>query len=217
MTDPRLLIVDTTGPVAVIEVYVDGVRSVDDRFAPARHAQGLVPGLKRALAAAELGWGDLDAIAVNVGPGSFTGIRVALATLKAIVYVTGTRLIAVDQFDAYAAGVPSDTPEFLVATEGQLNTLCAVRFGGGMERAEPIVVRRKEESDWAKIDVPVYGPLSRVTLPVGVVWRETEPRVAAVALDRWRRGHFDDPMVVEPCYVRPSSAEEKWDARAASG
>jgi tRNA A37 threonylcarbamoyladenosine modification protein TsaB len=42
------------------------------------------------------------------------------------------------------------------------------------------------------------------------LWFPQPQSLLAVGLERWRRGERDDPFAVEPLYLRPSSAEEKW-------
>jgi len=44
-------------------------------------------------------------------------------------------------------------------------------------------------------------------------WRPRASSLLGLALERWRRGERDDPFAVEPLYLRPSSAEEKWAGR----
>ena len=67
-----------------------------------QHSPTLVPLLERLLAELALPVGELDLIACSVGPGSFTGIRIGLATAQGIAFATGVPLVGVSTLDALA-------------------------------------------------------------------------------------------------------------------
>lgn len=69
------------------------------------HAEALMPLVLETMAAAKLEFCDLTRIAVGVGPGSFTGIRIALATARGLALAAGLPVAGVDSFSAVAAGV----------------------------------------------------------------------------------------------------------------
>ena len=216
---PRLLVIDTSGPTAVVEAWIGAKLLAHESFGSARHVQGLTPRLKSLLATVAWTIAEINAIVINIGPGSFTGIRVGLATAKALAYVDGQKLIGVDCFDAWAAGVPFDeSPMFDVVTEGQLQTVNVVRYE--LENGERLrlPLRTMPRDKWAGAcdpKVAVIGASSalKALLPKDVNWIDAKPQTAVVGLARYLAGRFDDPMILEPYYVRPSSAEEKWDAR----
>ncbi|WP_042690574.1 tRNA (adenosine(37)-N6)-threonylcarbamoyltransferase complex dimerization subunit type 1 TsaB [Azospirillum sp. B506] len=70
-------------------------------------AEVLVPLAQEALAAAGVGFADLDRIAVTVGPGAFTGLRIALAAARGIAVARGLPVVGITSFDAIAHGVPA--------------------------------------------------------------------------------------------------------------
>ena len=69
------------------------------------HAEALMPLVMEAMTEAKLGFADLAMIAVGVGPGSFTGIRIALAAARGIGLAAGRPVIGMDSFSAVAASV----------------------------------------------------------------------------------------------------------------
>jgi tRNA threonylcarbamoyladenosine biosynthesis protein TsaB len=69
------------------------------------HASELLSAVADVMARAGVGWGDLDAIAVGVGPGAFTGLRIGIATARALASANGLPLRRVSSLAALAAGI----------------------------------------------------------------------------------------------------------------
>ncbi|MBK1838955.1 tRNA (adenosine(37)-N6)-threonylcarbamoyltransferase complex dimerization subunit type 1 TsaB [Azospirillum sp. YIM B02556] len=86
----------------------DGVRVTVKRSPPMARGQAevLVPLAQEVLAEAGVGFADLDRIAVTVGPGAFTGLRIALAAARGIAVARGLPVVGITSFDAIAHGVP---------------------------------------------------------------------------------------------------------------
>jgi tRNA threonylcarbamoyladenosine biosynthesis protein TsaB len=70
------------------------------------HANRLLPAAEAALERAGLGWEEVDRIAVGVGPGSFTGLRIGIATARALAQARGLPLVGVSSLEALALGAP---------------------------------------------------------------------------------------------------------------
>ena len=73
-------------------------------------AERLVPMLEEVLADEGFVWDDLDAIAVGIGPGNFTGLRLAVATARGLAMAKDIAAIGVSGFDAIAAGAEVEGP-----------------------------------------------------------------------------------------------------------
>ncbi len=97
-----------TGRLSVA-VVVDG-RLAARHDEPAARGQGerLLPAIAATLAAAGLGFAGLDRIAVTVGPGHFTGLRVGLAAARGLRFATGLPVIGITTLEALAHGVVAE-------------------------------------------------------------------------------------------------------------
>jgi len=96
-------------------------------------AEHLVPMIARVMAAAGLGFGELDLIAVTLGPGAFTGVRIGIATAQGLALATGAPALGLGSFEAVAAAVPASLLEgraLLVAIESRREELYLQAFDG---------------------------------------------------------------------------------------
>ena len=102
----KILALETTDAQGSVALCVGGEILTSRRLdAERRSAQTLAPTIQETLA--EFGWApqDVDAVAVAVGPGSFTGLRVGVATAKMLAWATGAKIIGVDALEAIAAEI----------------------------------------------------------------------------------------------------------------
>ena len=73
--------------------------------AASSHAEILFPLIARVLARAEVSLAEVNGLGVSIGPGSFTGLRVALGTVKGFAYALGHKIVGVPTLDALARTV----------------------------------------------------------------------------------------------------------------
>jgi tRNA threonylcarbamoyladenosine biosynthesis protein TsaB len=83
---------------------------VERLFEPPGHTRELMPAVGRLMREAGLGFEDLGALAVGIGPGGFTGLRIGIATAHGIAHGAGIPLHPVLSLDALAAGIEADVP-----------------------------------------------------------------------------------------------------------
>lgn len=102
----KILAFDTVAGASSVAVLSDGELLGSDRRDMTRgHSEVLVPMIKELVSALSLGFQDLDLIAVTVGPGSFTGVRIGLATARSLSIVTKVPLVGISSFEAVAAAL----------------------------------------------------------------------------------------------------------------
>ncbi len=114
----RLLAFDTLGPALSAALVADG-RGVAHRALPLEgggQAERLLPLLDEILADAGWGWGELDLLAVTVGPGGFTAVRTGVAAARALALALDRPVVGVGTLEAVAeAAVAATAPGALLA------------------------------------------------------------------------------------------------------
>ncbi|GIW40387.1 MAG: tRNA (adenosine(37)-N6)-threonylcarbamoyltransferase complex dimerization subunit type 1 TsaB [Candidatus Binatia bacterium] len=218
----NLLALDTSTWTAGVAVFRDGRLLVElGREERQSHGYGLFPLLEEALARASCSFSDLEAVAVSVGPGSFTGLRIGLAVAKGIAFSGGLPVVGVPTLAALATLAEPLEGErvspVLDARKGEVYTaLYRLEDGGRLfEDIPPCAVPLEL---WLR---RIEGPCVFIGDATGVFpewsrersdWRFLPHRpcaaaVGRIALERLERGELDELSDLEPLYVRPSEAE----------
>ena len=198
------------------------------------HSETLMPHIETALAMARVKKDELDGIAVSIGPGSFTGLRIGLASAKIMAYALHIPLIAVPTLEALAHHCVCEGVRLVPVMDAQKGNVYAQEFTW---RADGDALTLHEESSLAILPLAeVIARLSKteqpvlllgdamqrkvdVELPVNVRLAPIHarmPRAACVglsALTRLARGETDDPVTAVPLYLRRSEAEVLWEKR----
>jgi len=214
----RVLILETSGKVgqaalATGNSVVAELRLGEER----RRASDLAMVVDRLLK--EQGWRarDLTDVIVGLGPGSYTGLRVGLASAKALAFATGCRFHGVETFAAIASRVSKDYKAVFVVGDALQGKLFHRRYGQGdgealITMAAFEIIRCDEWVPYDLSDVYVTGPAANlvvgrpaaceiVAAPLPVDLLNVAMHLPwAVTNDVWR---------AEPFYLRGSSAEEK--------
>lgn len=135
---------DTSTAASSAAVLGDDGRVVENVPSPERlaerpaHASELLPAIDDVMRQAGIGFGDLDAIAVGVGPGTFTGLRIGVATARALAKANGLPVRAVSSLAALAAGMTG--PSRLALIDAKRGEVYAALFDGDEERWPPVVL-----------------------------------------------------------------------------
>jgi tRNA threonylcarbamoyladenosine biosynthesis protein TsaB len=225
----NLLALDTsTNRAAVAVTTHDGAVHVAVPDPAQRHGRNLIPAIRDLLREARLAVADLDGIAVGLGPGSYTGLRIGLTAAKTLAYAMDKPLVGLDSLEMIAYNAPAGERRVSVVADAQRGDLYVADFARA-EASAPLVrtapTRIESLADWsAGLAEPtlVLGPgLERLrsplpeharTAPAEMSWPDGN-RLILLARRVWAAGRRDDPMFLEPRYLRRSAAEEQWEKR----
>ena len=120
----------------------EGVLASLDSDEGLRHGELLAPAIQQVLRDADAVPQDVRAIAVGVGPGPFTGLRVGLVTARTMALALGITVHGVCTLDILAAeAVDAGMDDFLVATDARRKQVYLASYVGGHRDGDPQVVR----------------------------------------------------------------------------
>ena len=194
-----------------------------------RHAQTLVLEVQQLLQSHQLTARDVDVVAVSIGPGSFTGLRVGVVFANTFAYSTGAKLVAVDTMQAIACVAPDEFASVGVVADALREEVYFAVY----DRIDDLYWRRQADvcilplSQWQERLRQSVNPRFAITGPGLVKFQADvpgdvsildsshwDPRAASIALlgeQLAEQGVFADPARLEPFYLRKSAAEEKRD------
>lgn len=189
-----------------------------------RHAVELLPAIDAMCRRHRLTPRDIGQVYVSVGPGSFTGLRIAVTTAKMLAMAAGCRIVAVPTLDVVVQSVPADRPHVAVmlnAKRGQCFTGLYDRHGQQWrlmdgprlmtpqqvveQAARPltVVADHPQAYDWPadieRLDPALARPRCQTVRRIG--------RTLAA------QNAFTDPLALTPLYVRLPEAEEIWQMK----
>ncbi len=106
----KLLALDTSSDACTVAVMNDAMTTSRHVEAAREHTRILMPMIREAMSEAELDFGELDAVVLGNGPGSFIGVRIAAAVAQGIAFAAGTRVVPVSSLAALAVQVLEAEP-----------------------------------------------------------------------------------------------------------
>lgn len=212
----------TQGSVALLGA--DGLVSEYTLNVEITHSERLLPALDRVLQDAGVGLERLEGIAVSIGPGSFTGLRIGLSTVKGLAYATGIPVVGVPTLEAMAWTLPAARWQVCPVLDARKQEVYAALFQHEREG-----LRRLAE-DQAVSPEALCGLIRKPTLFVGdgvAAYRERFQRllgehfllppaanrgsraacVAELGRGRLLAGERGEAASLAPTYIRPSEAE----------
>lgn len=228
-----ILAIDTASSVSSVAVASEGKLQAEVTVEAGRtHSETLLSHIEGALSFAGVERSALTGVAVSIGPGSFTGLRIGLATAKAIAYGLGIPLVGVSTLAALALAVPVPDVHTLALMDAQKGNAYAGLYewrDGSLHEVRPVRVAPLAEAIAEAADrgkpVLLTGELAvkkrarlgnlpdNVTLAPAHLLTARASHVAWLGIARLAAGERDDPMTLEPFYIRRSEAEVLWEKR----
>jgi tRNA threonylcarbamoyladenosine biosynthesis protein TsaB len=232
-----LLALDTCDARGSVAVLRDGdVLQVVAHDSSDDYSVWLLPAIARALAASAVSSPDIDAYIAAAGPGSFTGVRVGLTTIKAWAEVTGKPIVSVSRLEALASEAAGSQPWVAAFSNAQRRQVFAAlyrRQNGSLARVgEETVIAPDKFLAWTL----------QAAAGASIQWISTDPEML-LETETWlarqsvgegvhaaspilapaigRLGYrlalakcYADPLTLDANYVRRSDAEVLWKDRS---
>lgn len=220
----KYLAIDTSSVACSVALQV-GDEVIERHEEQAReHTRLLMPMIREVLAAAAIKIGDLDAIVLGNGPGSFIGMRIAASVSQGLAHGAGIKIIPVSSLAAVAAAAfeKSKAAEVVVAQDAHMNEVYLGRYGRDA-LGKPVDMAAECLHPQAMIELDATTASSRVA--VGDGWRrypelltlnqhlfgiECDERYpqARLLLALADSNDAVSPQAIEPAYLRHKVAEK---------
>jgi tRNA threonylcarbamoyladenosine biosynthesis protein TsaB len=230
----NLLAIDSSTDRAVLALASqEGRLWVATTDAGRRHGRDLLPRLKQLLDSAALTTEQLGAIAVGLGPGSYTGLRVGVTAAKTLAYFTGAPLLGLDSLHAIGRNALASALRVSVIADAQRDELYVadlVRSAPGATLVPLAETRIEPLVSWLgrlEVGTVVLGPalasprvrssVPDAFLPAdGGAGGPSGEALIEMAREALAARRHENPWLLEPRYLRRSAAEDLWESRAPS-
>lgn len=225
-----LLALETSTMLGGVAIMKDNTLIAESRAnVKITHSERVLGEIDHVLKRSGLTLDDIDVFGISIGPGSFTGLRVGLSTIKGLVYATGKKLVTVTTLEALAWNVPFSAYNVCPLLDARKKQVYAAVFkwsGNGFVRVldeqaiaiadllslidGPAVFLGDAMSLYRDIISEKMGANAFFAPPQKAV--PFPSNVAYLCMDKALKGEFDDTVGLSPLYLRKSEAEVKLTA-----
>ena len=213
------------GSIAVIEddTLIGEVR-INVKIA---HSERVMTSVKWLLTASNLSINDIDAFAVSIGPGSFTGLRIGLSTAKGLSYAAKKPIVAVPTLDAFARRLRFPAYPVCPMLDARKNEVYAGLYKWDDDKYSKIIPETaiapadllrdiKGRTIFMGEGAKIYRELIIEKLRSDALFASpsdmipSAASVAEIALEKLKEGITADPASLVPFYLRRAEAEIRW-------
>ena len=196
------------------------------------HSQKLMPMIENMLKLSDLDIKEIDAIAICVGPGSFTGLRIGMATAKAMAHVNNIPLIGVNSLEILGANMDLCNRNICSILDAQRNQVYMNKYilnDDKITELEEISIKPIDElleeisssnEDWVLVGEAVYKykekieEISNITIPSPANNITKASTLCFVARDKMlANDQVYNCYNINPMYIRKSQAEEQYEEK----
>ena len=229
----KILGIDTSSMAASVAVIEDNKLICEYTINTKKtHSQKLMPMIENMLGLSDLNVREFDAIAVCEGPGSFTGLRIGMATAKAIAHVNDIPVIGVNSLEALAANMNLCDKKICSILDAQRNQVYTGRYqyeGTKLVEIKEIGIQQIDElleelaqsgEQWILVGEAVYKyedkirEISNIEIPAASNNVTKAGSLCSVAKVKFDEGKdIFDCYTVNPLYIRKSQAEEQYEEK----
>ena len=229
-----ILAIDCSEKISSVALVLDGRLAAQTTVAnrDRDHSGNLLPVTESLMKAAGYSYGDVDCFAVSAGPGSFTGVRIGVSTVKGLAFGRGKPCVGVSTLEALACNF-TDTDGLICpvldARRGNLYNALFRVSNGNMERLtdDRLISAHDLAAELLLYSENIYfcgGGYDIMTSEMSGKGRiadvsplrryQTGYGVALAAQKKIGRGETTDDVSLAPTYLRPSSAERQKNGNA---
>jgi len=191
------------------------------------HAERLMPSIKWLLDSSRVTIEEIDAFAISIGPGSFTGLRIGLSTVKGFAFATNKPVVSVPTLDAFARTVPFSAYQICPLLDARKDEVFAGLYRWADNNIIKVMPERaispgdllKEISDKTVFigdGIIRYGDMIRdmcgdnAIFPPPSIMSPSAATVGEIAFEKIKQGDLADPVSLTPFYIRKSEAALNW-------
>lgn len=193
----KILVVDATSDEMCIALY-DGEKTFSfvSHAGSKKHNSLIMPAIDETLKKAGLKIDEIDVFGCVVGPGSFTGIRIGVATVKALAFATGKKCVSITSFEELACG--ENESEVIAAIDCRHNSYYAAKFE--KSSLAPVFVGEMSEEELSAQNCKVIKK-SGASNP---------DKLISIAKAKIEANEFSELV---PYYLKKSQAEREYDLK----
>lgn len=218
-----ILGIETSGPTASAAILRDGELQAEHILHHTRtHSESVMPMLERLLEELELKPTDMNAIAVNCGPGSFTGVRIGVCTANAMGAALGIPVFGVDSLHALYMNVNFWPGNVCAVVDAGNGNAYFAQYAANALTAEPSAAVASEYIPLVPANSLFVG--DGTVAYAGIIGSVTGALIASSPFSISRASALcyavqgliaagETPMQTAPMYLRPSQAERMWSKR----
>jgi len=221
----KILAIDTTTKMLCLGLYVDGKLYEYNLEVGRSLSELLVPTIERVAAAAGLKIADIDYFACGLGPGSFTGVRIGVATIKGLSIVRNKPVIGISSLDILAKNVEPTQRPIVTALDARRGLVYCSSY-----KYEKGLLKRKSKYLLLSLDeflkkfrakpiilgdaIPLYGDkistrIKSATLLDKDYWLLKAHNLMELALIKIKAKQFTSALKVKPIYLYPKECQIK--------
>ena len=227
------LAIDTSDMRGSVAILKEGaVPATETPDCPSEFSAWLLPAVRAALSKAQVKMEQLDLLAVCTGPGSFTGLRVGLTTMKAWAEVYNKPIVGVSRLEAIARSCELDSGLLAACYDAQRGQIFAGLYrqcSGSLQRLGKELVIGPEDFvhmvddqfgekcvSWVSLNPELMADLKEMKVRVAAGDRiipapsQLAPIIGKMAEQMAAAGQLSDPISLDANYVRRSDAEIFW-------
>ena len=222
MMNPTILYIETATDVCSVALSKGSeIIGLKEEAGGNNHAKHLLPFVDEVLKQAGVSMTEINGVAVSIGPGSYTGLRIGVSTAKGIAYTAGIPVMAISTLESIAqgaktlwSGISTETVQIVPMIDARRMEVFITRYDFDMRSLEEISSKIVDENTFAELlskeKVLFCGngmPKCKEILSAFLNAKFMDAPISAknmlpAALRKWQKQEFEDVAYFEPFYLK---------------